>query len=217
MGSLTSVQKTTKSILVPCAIMSLLSGILIFVYPLQLFLPYILYIAMIFGFCVGFFVLGSYVSYSLKSVTRFSPNPNPIENIVNKKPVETEKNVKSSTSTDNVTSPSGSIVTSAIQKSSESPKQTDPTPKKAEIAVSHREMKDAVPPTEHNVKSAEIQMNSSEFMAKIIKLGEIAKECEEMVEDESELSQKEKTKLYLKRDEFKKILLSIKATSRTAF
>jgi len=54
-------------------------------------------------------------------------------------------------------------------------------------------------------------------MAKIIKLGEIAKECEEMVEDESELSQKEKAKLYLKRDEFKKILLSIKTTSRTAF
>lgn len=219
MGSLTSVQKNTKGLITPFSLLAIICGILIFVYPLQFLQEYERYLTIFFGFCIGFVLLGVYVSSSLKSVTRFSS-------------VSTTSNsIKSSTTTvmnnqnsmDNpaakseVLSPSSSHT--QVKKQIETHKSTDSSPKKQEPVTSTVSQKSDVKLSANLEKSStpEIHMDSSDFLAKIIKLGDIAKECEEMVETEDELSQKEKAKLYLKRDEFKKLLLTIKGTSRTVF
>jgi len=152
-------------------------------------------------------------------VSRFSSIPNDSNSAKKLSPADINlpKSEISSPSVVKVDSPT--VPPSEVKKPIDSPKPKESISKKSEISppkVSQKvESKSSIEVEKTAVP--EVHMNSTDFMAKIIKLGEIAKECEEMVETEDELSQKEKTKLYLKRDEFKKLLLSIKGTSRTVF
>ena len=50
-----------------------------------------------------------------------------------------------------------------------------------------------------------------------MKMGEIATLAKEYLENEAELGKKEKTKLYLKRDEFKRLFKAVKAVNQDVF
>jgi hypothetical protein len=62
----------------------------------------------------------------------------------------------------------------------------------------------SVTPLRHN-------MQKEEFMAKIVKLSEIVQSCQDLVENETELTNREDSRLYLKRREFKVLFNDIKS------
>jgi hypothetical protein len=55
------------------------------------------------------------------------------------------------------------------------------------------------------------------FADNVIKLGEIAQSCRDLIEDEGELAKKEQTRLFLKRDEFKKLYSLVKSLEIDSF
>lgn len=58
---------------------------------------------------------------------------------------------------------------------------------------------------------------SIDFLEKVIKLGDLAKQSHELIENEADLSKKEKTRLLLKRDEFKKLYSNVKEAQFDSF
>ena len=54
------------------------------------------------------------------------------------------------------------------------------------------------------------QEDRMQFLDNVMKMGEIATLAKEYLENEAELGKKEKTKLYLKRDEFKRLFKAVK-------
>ena len=61
------------------------------------------------------------------------------------------------------------------------------------------------------------QEDRMQFLDNVMKMGEIATLAKEYLENEAELGKKEKTKLYLKRDEFKRLFKAVKAVNQDVF
>lgn len=62
-----------------------------------------------------------------------------------------------------------------------------------------------------SLTTASNNLRKDEFMAKIIKLSEIVQSCQDLVENETELTNREDSRLYLKRREFKALFMDIKS------
>lgn len=84
------------------------------------------------------------------------------------------------------------------------------------IARTPAHLESGVPLKPSGSHSNSIKSNS-EFIQKIIKLGEMVQECQELVDGEPELTKREQTRLYLKRDEFKKLYQEIKSSKFDCF
>jgi hypothetical protein len=74
-----------------------------------------------------------------------------------------------------------------------------------------------ISPTVANTSTTRAIPDKSELMNRILKLSEIVQSCQDLVENESELSKKEEARLYLRRDEFKKLFREVKSTNLDSF
>lgn len=121
-----------------------------------------------------------------------------------------------------------STKTGALQKPQTSPIPTPsnpelplskPEPKKIEMiqpkTIPNNNPEVAIPITTPSTTRA--IMSKSELMSRIIKLSEIVQSCQDLVENETELSKKEEARLYLRRDEFKKLFRELKSTTLDSF
>jgi hypothetical protein len=108
-----------------------------------------------------------------------------------------------------------------LQPSTPVPERMEPAVKKEEIkstpiAKTAPNLNTPVSMTQVKSQVSTIKTNS-DFIQKIIKLGEMVQECQELVDGEAELSKREQTKLYLKRDEFRKLYKDVKASHFDCF
>ena len=87
---------------------------------------------------------------------------------------------------------------------------------RAQSKVIETKAKTVEPPLK-TVSSSAPKMSNLEYLQKFILLGDIAQKCEEYVEIEEDLIQKERDRLYLERLDFKKEYRQVLTQNRESF
>jgi hypothetical protein len=107
-----------------------------------------------------------------------------------------------------------------IEKSmpSKKPEEKIPNSNKSNEIPTILPINNIISSSNHETKASQIpNMKKQEFIEKMIKLGTIAQDCQELVENETDLTKKEESRLYLKRIEFKNVFKEIRSSNVDVF